>query len=82
MAHSCSCGCQGVVSIVNGPGRSRVTADDTVGEVAGRSARARDVALELGFDLCCGSGLTLRQAAAARGLPIDAVLRALDTALA
>jgi iron-sulfur cluster repair protein YtfE (RIC family) len=82
MSHSCSCGCQGApatVTIGNGSVR-RPRGEETVGAVAGRSSRARQVVQQLGFDLCCGSGLTLRQAAAARGLDLETVLRALDEA--
>ena len=55
---------------------------DTVEAVAQRSERAHDVMKRLGLDQCCGRGLTLTQAAAAAGVPLDTLLTRLEEALA
>jgi iron-sulfur cluster repair protein YtfE (RIC family) len=55
---------------------------DTVEAVAHRSERAHDVMKSLGLDQCCGAGLTLVEAAAAAGVPLDTLLARLEEALA
>jgi iron-sulfur cluster repair protein YtfE (RIC family) len=42
------------------------------------SDRAADVLRSLGIDTCCGGRLTLGQAAASAGVPVETVLAALD----
>jgi hypothetical protein len=59
-----------------------VSAEARVGAVAQRSAEARAVLERLGLNHCCGAHLTLGEAAAAAGLPVEDVVRALTQALA
>lgn len=59
-----------------------VTGEHIVGEVAGRSPRAMAVIQEMGLNHCCGAHLTLTQAAASAGVPVEVVLRRLDEVLA
>jgi iron-sulfur cluster repair protein YtfE (RIC family) len=47
-----------------------------VAEVA-RDPGALDVLKRMGINHCCGAHLSLREAAAAAGVPLDALLRAL-----
>jgi iron-sulfur cluster repair protein YtfE (RIC family) len=49
-----------------------------VAEVARERAGALDVMKELGINHCCGAHLTLREAAAAAGVPVDTLLAALE----
>ena len=58
-----------------------VTADRTVEDVAHRSAAAVTVLKQMGINHCCGAQLTLSEAAASAGVPIDALLKALNEAL-
>jgi regulator of cell morphogenesis and NO signaling len=58
-----------------------ITADQTVEAVTGRSARALEVLRDRGVDHCCGARLTLAEAAGAAGIPVDALLRALNDAV-
>jgi tRNA 2-thiouridine synthesizing protein A len=51
-----------------------------VGEIA-QDPRARAVLERLALDHCCGAQLTLAAAAAAVGVPLDKVIRALDVAM-
>jgi iron-sulfur cluster repair protein YtfE (RIC family) len=55
---------------------------ETVEAVARRSARVREVLATLGLDQCCGAHLTLAEAAAAAGVPLETLLARLDAALA
>lgn len=54
------------------------TADQTVGEVSRRSTAALEAMKRLGINHCCGAALTLAQAASAAGVPLDAVLKAVN----
>jgi hypothetical protein len=54
-----------------------ITPEQTVDEVSRRSPRALAVLKELGINHCCGAHLTLTQAAASAGIPLDTLLRAL-----
>ena len=56
-----------------------LNAEMTVAQVA-REPGALDVLTRLGINHCCGAGLSLREAAAAAGVPLDALLAALDGA--
>jgi iron-sulfur cluster repair protein YtfE (RIC family) len=55
-------------------------ADQTVGQVAGRSPRALEVLQRFGINHCCGASLTLAAAAAAAGVDLGALLVALREA--
>lgn len=55
-----------------------ISAEEIVGEVAHRRPGALEVMKEVGIDHCCGAQLTLAEAAAAAGVPIEALLRALN----
>jgi len=52
-------------------------ADQTVGDVARQHAGALETMKEMGINHCCGADLTLREAAASAGVPLDALLAAL-----
>ena len=67
MAHSCAC--------------HSVSADLTVEDVAHRGASTLAVLKQVGINHCCGAQLTLREAAASAGVPIDTLLKALNEAL-
>ena len=54
-----------------------ISAEATVGEVAHRDPRALAVMQAMGINHCCGAQLTLGEAAAAAGVPIEGLLRAL-----
>lgn len=75
MAHDCRChhGSPGALVF----GSERVRADQTVGEVARHRAGALEVMKQMGINHCCGAHLTLGEAAAAAGVPIDVLLAAL-----
>jgi iron-sulfur cluster repair protein YtfE (RIC family) len=55
-----------------------VGAEQTVADVVGTRAGALEILKDLGVNHCCGAHLTLREAAAAAGVPRDALLAALS----
>ncbi len=55
-----------------------VRADQTVGEVAHRRAGALETLKAFGINHCCGAQLTLTEAAASAGVPLAALLGALN----
>jgi iron-sulfur cluster repair protein YtfE (RIC family) len=55
---------------------------DTVATIAKRSPRALEAMKALGLNHCCGAHLTLVEAAASAGVPLEIVLARLDEALA
>ena len=55
-----------------------ISAEQTVGDVAHRHAGTLEVMKEMGINHCCGAQLTLREAAASAGVPLDALLTALN----
>jgi regulator of cell morphogenesis and NO signaling len=57
-----------------------ITADQTVADVLHRSEASRAVMERMGINHCCGAHLTLSDAAAAAGVPVDSLLRALQDA--
>src|SRR5215510_14389313 len=57
---------------------SRSTPEQTVAEVAKRPG-ALEVLERLGVNHCCGAHLSLREAAAAAGVPLEQLLRALES---
>jgi iron-sulfur cluster repair protein YtfE (RIC family) len=56
-----------------------VNAEMTVAEVT-REPGALDILKRMGINHCCGAGLSLREAAAAAGVPLDVLLDALESA--
>jgi iron-sulfur cluster repair protein YtfE (RIC family) len=55
--------------------------EDTVVAAALRAPFALSVLQRLGIDACCGGHLTLAQAAASAGVPVETLLRALEPAV-
>ena len=76
MSEGCRCGC-GHGHVVGPLG----AAEQTVEQVKGRPG-ALEVLQRLGVNHCCGAHLTLREAAAAAGVELLVLLRALDEAAA
>ena len=77
MSHTCSCSTHTESS---GPATGAI-AEQTVSEVSKRPG-AMEVFQRLGVNHCCGAHLSLREAAAAAGVSLDELLRALDGPLA
>jgi iron-sulfur cluster repair protein YtfE (RIC family) len=73
MSHVCSCRAH------TEPPKSptRITPEQTVAEVSRRPGLL-EVLERLGINHCCGAHLSLREAAAAAGVNLDELLRALD----
>ena len=69
MAHECSC---------SGGAVLQVRSDQTVGDVVHHRAGALEIMQRMGINHCCGAHLTLREAAAAAGVTVDALLAALN----
>jgi regulator of cell morphogenesis and NO signaling len=57
-----------------------MTPEDTVEATARRSPQGLPILQRFGIDTCCGGHLTLAQAAAAAGVPVETVLEALEPA--
>jgi len=76
MAHEC--GCQSHSPATVQAAGATITADLTVGDVAHHYAGALDIMKEMGINHCCGAHLTLREAAASAGVPLEALLDALS----
>ena len=70
MAHECGCHCDGIEPI---------SAEQTVSAIVQRYPGALEVMKRLGVNHCCGAHLTLREAAAAVGLPLETLLAELET---
>jgi hypothetical protein len=69
MAHECRC---------HSDTTEPIRADQTVGDVAHHRAGAREIMAGLGINHCCGAHLTLSAAAASAGVPLLALLAALN----
>ena len=54
-----------------------IRADETVAEVAQHRAGALEIMKQMGINHCCGAHLTLREAAASAGVPLETLLTAL-----
>ncbi len=76
MAHECSCRHDSPMAC-DTP-RTPVRAEQTVADVTDQRAGALEIIKEMGINHCCGAHLTLREAAAAAGVPVDALLAALN----
>ena len=87
MGQTCGCGCRhgASSSSVDLGQKTRplsLAPEDTVEAAALRSPYGLLVLQHFGIDACCGGHLTLAQAAAAAGVPVETVLRALEPAVA
>lgn len=71
MAHECSCSHKAL---------PLVRAEQTVGDLVHADAGALEVMKKLGINHCCGAQLTLSEAAASAGVPLDTLLAALSEA--
>lgn len=83
MTHECGCnhGASKVLDVREmAPRVPHIGADETVGDVAHHRAGALEVMKTMGINHCCGAQLTLREAAASAGVPLDALLAALNEA--
>ena len=76
MSHEC--GCQSHSPATAQAAGAPITADLTVGDVAHRYAGALEIMKEIGVNHCCGAHLTLREAAASAGVPLETLLDALN----
>ena len=83
MTHECGCN-HGASKVLDeremAPRVPHIGADETVGDVAHHRAGALEVMKTMGNNHCCGAQLTLREAAASAGVPLDALLAALNEA--
>jgi hypothetical protein len=82
MGETSGCGCKhgatvGAGGTVCTAGRRTIVFAETVEDVARRSPRAAEILRGFGIDTCCGGRLTLSQAAASAGVPVETVLKAL-----
>ncbi len=59
-----------------------LTGDETVDEVIEKHPARRLALMSYGLCTCCSGGLTLRQTAAARGIPLGVILADLERELA
>jgi iron-sulfur cluster repair protein YtfE (RIC family) len=75
MTKSCGCGCQEHGAAQGNA--ARYTAETPVGAV-GHDAAGRAVLERFGLNHCCGAHLSLREGAAAAGVPLADVLTALN----
>lgn len=71
MSHQCGCQCGTTASV---PGRPPITAALIVEEVSHRFPGALEVLKRLGINHCCGAHLSLEQAAASAGVPLETLL--------
>ncbi len=60
----------------------QLTGDETVDEVITSHPALRLAMMSYGLCTCCSGGLTLKQTAAARGIPIGVILEDLERELA
>jgi regulator of cell morphogenesis and NO signaling len=78
MSDACGCGCQhGGAPGAGTAASGAIGSGETVEGVVRRSPRAAGILRGLGIDTCCGGALTLVQAAASAGVPVETVLQAL-----
>ncbi len=76
MAHEC--GCHHDASPGSCSAAPAVRPDEIVGDVAHHRPGALEVMKAMGINHCCGAQLTLQEAAAAAGVPLEALLSALN----
>ena len=72
------CSCRHDVPIAIEHSLPPVWSEQTVANVVQHRAGALETMKEMGINHCCGSHLTLREAAAAAGIPLDGLLAALN----
>jgi uncharacterized protein DUF542 len=82
MGETCGCGCKhgvtaGPGAAVRAEGRRVIGPAETVEDASRRSPGAAEILRGFGIDTCCGSRLTLSQAAASAGVAVETVLEAL-----
>ena len=75
MSHACNCS-----TTTTTGSAAPICASQTVGEVAHAYPGALEAMKRLGINHCCGAQLTLAEAAAAAGVPLDVLLGALQEA--
>lgn len=75
MAHECGCHSGGAKRSTTLP---MITSEQTVGDVAHHYPGTLEVMKDMGINHCCGAQLTLAEAAASTGVPLDALLKALN----
>ena len=73
-----TCSCRHGSRAPNETAVKTVRAEHTVGEVVQRDADALEIMKQLGINHCCGAHLTLREAAAAAGASLEALLAKLN----
>lgn len=80
MAHTCKCGCgHGDQAPAVAARLRRYAGDERVGDVAQEPA-ALGVLERFGVNHCCGGHMSLREGAAAAGVEVATLLRALEEA--
>ena len=87
MVQTCGCGCRhdaspSPVDVGHTARPFALVPEDTVEAAARRSPYGLPVLQRFGIDACCGGHLTLAQAAASAGVPVETLLRALEPAVA
>jgi regulator of cell morphogenesis and NO signaling len=75
MAHECGCHSGGATRSAT---PAMITSEQTVGDVAHHYPGTLEVMKEMCINHCCGAQLTLAGAAASAGVPLDALLKALN----
>lgn len=78
MSGRCSCHHQASSGTLAGSPPAAITAGDTVESVLRRRPAARTVLDRAGINHCCGAHLTLGEAAAAAGAPLEPLLAELN----
>jgi iron-sulfur cluster repair protein YtfE (RIC family) len=75
MTHQC--GCHHDSPAVSDRSLPPACAEQTVAEVVRERAGALDILKQMGINHCCGANLSLREAAAAAGVPLERLMAAL-----
>ena len=76
MTHECRC--RHEVPPTPGQAARPVRAEQTVADIAQHRAGGLETMKEMGINRCCGAHLTLQETAAAAGVPLNALLAALN----
>jgi hypothetical protein len=87
MGQTCGCGCghgssPSPVEVWHPARTPALAPQDTVSAAALRSPYGLLALQRFGIDVCCGGHLTLAQAAAGAGVPVETLLRALEPVVA